>query len=228
MRAPGELLAAPRDLARRLVRRPFVALALVALAAAVAAGPAAFARLAFMAGLPGAALPFLGDDAVRGAALYDLGRYAEADALFREIGRRVTYNRGNSLAATGDFSLSADYFDAVLFANRFDAGARHNREVVGALVPPHEGEAMGRGRIRAHLAGEGIEAAIFDPDNPHVPVVPSDALRKAVDARTVAATSEWLETLDDAPGEYLKKRLIAEYDRRRAAGIPATEEASPW
>ncbi len=42
------------------------------------------------------------------------------------------------------------------------------------------------------------------------------------------ASEDWLETLDDAPGEYLQKRLLAEYDRRRALGRPAPQEASPW
>lgn len=215
-------------LAAALRRHLLAVLAGLAVLAAVLAGPAAFARLAYAAGYPGLALPWLTDEAVRGAALYDLGRYREADDTFRRIGRRVTYNRGNSLAATGDYALSAAYFDAVLFANRFDADARHNREVVGALVPPHQGEAVGRGRIRAHLDAQGVEVAAFDADNPHVPVVASDDIRKSVDARTLAASEDWLETLDDAPGEYLQKRLLAEYDRRRALGRPAPQEASPW
>lgn len=204
------------------------ALAAAALVAALLAGPAAFARLAYAAGFPGLALPFLTDPAVRGAALYDLGRFAEADAVFRDIGRRVTYNRGNSLAMTGDYPLSEAYFDAVLFANRFDAGARHNRDVVAALVPRHRGEAMGRGRIMAHLNELGVAAAAFDPDNPHAPVVPTETFRKAVDERTATPDRDWLETLQDAPGEYLRKRLQAEYDRRRETGVAAPTEGSSW
>lgn len=206
---------------------PLVAVAVVV--AAVVAGPAAFGRLALMTGYPGIALPFLTSEAARGAALYQLGRYEDADAIFREIGRSATYDRGNTLAATGDYKLSRAYFDAVLFANRFDDGARYNRGVVDALIPPHLGEAAGRGRIRAILKEAGIDAAPFDPDNPHVKVVPTpDSYRKAVDARTIAASREWLETLSDAPGEYLRKRLVAEFDRRRAAGKLPAPEASPW
>ena len=217
--------------AARLKRflRPAPLLAVVVVVAAVVAGPGAFARLALMTGYPGLALPFITDPAARGAALYELGRYEEADDVFREIGRSATYDRGNTLAATGDYKLSAAYFDAVLFANRFDAGARHNRDVVAALVPPHIGEAAGRGRIRAILKEAGIDAAPFDPDNPHVKVVPTpNNYRKAVDGRTVAASRDWLETLSDAPGEYLSKRLAAEYDRRRAAGTIRPSEPSPW
>lgn len=222
-------MGASRTVRRWLVRHRYAALALVAVAVGLAAGREGFARLAYRAGLPGLAAPALQDDAARGAALYDAGRYAEADEAFRTIGRSVTYNRGNSLAATGDYKLSAAYYDAVLFANRFDADARHNRAVVDELIPETVGEAKGRGRIRAFLADVGVEAAPFDPDNPHVPVVANPySYRKAIDARTVAAGREWIETLTDAPGAYLRKRLVAEYDRRRAEGIPAPAEPSPW
>ncbi|MEM9223954.1 MAG: hypothetical protein AAGB11_16360 [Pseudomonadota bacterium] len=206
-----------------------VLLLLLVLVAVVVAGPTTFARLAHRAGAPALALPWTSDEAVRGAMLYDLGRYGEADDIFRTIGRSVTYNRGNTLAATGDHKLAVAYFDAVLFANRFDGDARHNRDVVAALVPPHVGEAMGRGRIRASLKQSGIDAQAFDAENPHVPVVPKpDSVRKPIDARTVAASREWLETLKDAPGVYLRKRLLAEYDRRRAASGPTSPEPSPW
>lgn len=105
-------------------RRPLVLLAALAAVCAIAAGPSTFARLAFMAGSPRLALPFIDDEAARAAALYDLGRYGEADDAFRAIGRSVTYNRANTLAATGDYELSVAYYDAVLFADRFDEGAR--------------------------------------------------------------------------------------------------------
>lgn len=74
-----------------------------------------------------------------------------------------------------------------------------------------------------------MEAAPFDPDNPHVPVVASDdGIRKAIEARSTAANREWLDTLADAPGEYLRRRLAAEYDRRRVSGRAVEAEASPW
>ncbi|WP_118138763.1 hypothetical protein [Oceanicella sp. SM1341] len=210
-------------------------IACAALALALAAGPDAWARLAWRAGAPGLALPLLADDAARGAALYELGRYAEADAAFARVGRSATYNRGLTLATTGQPGLALDYFDAFLFSNRFDAEARHNRETVSALVEPVVGEAMGHGRIRTVLAEEGVATAAFDPERPDADLVlaADDRLRaspkRPVDgARTVAAGSAWLDTLADAPGAYLRSRLAAEMERRRATGQAAPEEAERW
>ena len=88
-------------------------LAAAGVAALAAAGPASLGRLALMAGLPGLAAPLIADPAVKGVALYEAGRYPEADDAFRTAGRGSTYNRGLSLAATGDYPLSRAYFDAI-------------------------------------------------------------------------------------------------------------------
>lgn len=200
----------------------------LAVACAVAAGPGTFAKLAYMLGFPGLALHWIENQAARGAALYVLGRYAEADEVFATVGRTATYDRANSLAATGRYELSVAYYDAVLFADRWDADARYNREIVDALVEPVIGEAMGHGRIEMILQQAGADPRPFDPANPHAAIVPVDTIRKRPDAKTVAASREWLDTLADAPGEYLRKRLAAEYDRRRAEGAPEPREPSPW
>lgn len=214
---------------RTLTRAAPLLLAGLAIVGAVAAGPTAFAKLAYRAGLIELALPFIENEAARGAALYRLGRYEEADAVFAKVGRSATYNRGLTLAATGRYKLATAYFDAVLFANRWDADARRNREIVAALVEPVIGEGDGHGRIATVLRSAGIDAAAFDPENPTAAAMPADrSTRKPTDARTVAATEEWLATLSDAPGEFLRKRLAAELDRRRAAGTAAPEEPSPW
>lgn len=201
----------------------------LALVSAAVAGPGTFAKLALMAGYPNLALPYIQCDAARGAALYQLGRYAEADALFASIGRAATYNRANTLAATGQYKLAVAYYDAVLFADRWDADARRNRDLVSPFVARTVGEAAGHGRIAVILEEAGVEAKAFDLEDPHAPIAPApDRLRKPIDARTVAANRAWLETLGDAPGEYLSARLAAEYERRRAMGVPQPEEPSPW
>ncbi|MDX1732602.1 MAG: tetratricopeptide repeat protein, partial [Aurantimonas coralicida] len=98
----------------------FLAL-VVAAGAALAAGPAAFGRLALSTGLPGWAATLTAEPAVRGVALYRAGRYAEADLAFREAGSEATYNRGVGLAALGRYAEAVAYFDAVLFADPSDA-----------------------------------------------------------------------------------------------------------
>ncbi|WP_138471582.1 hypothetical protein [Poseidonocella sp. HB161398] len=210
-------------------------LALAALACAIAAGPQAWAKLAWQAGFPAVAVPLLRDPAVRAAALHAAGRYAEADAGFAAVGRSATYNRGLTLAATGDYALSVAYFDAVLFADRYDAEARRNRDAVRALVPPVIGEAMGHGRIEALLAEAGVKTAAFDPEAPERPIEDREGdlqrtktKRPVTGERTAAADSAWLDTLEDAPGAYLRARLAAEMERRRAAGEAHGEEDSQW
>ena len=202
---------------------------------AIAAGPDPWAKLVWRAGFPELALTFETDRATRGAALYAAGRYAEADAAFAEVGRSATYNRGLTLAATGQHRLAVAYFDAILFSNRYDAEARHNREVVNALVDPVIGEAMGHGRIKALLAEGGFDADDFDTGDPMAPIREVDYAtnrdshkRDVTHDRTVAANAAWIASLADAPGEYLKARLDAEMERRIETGQAASEEASRW
>lgn len=210
-------------------RYRYPALVATALAAALVAGPAPLAKLLYLAGYPGLALPLLRGDATRGAALYALGRYAEADTIFAAIGRSATYDRGLTLAATGRYALAVAYFDAVLFANRWDEDARHNRDIIEPLVDPVTADVTVPGRIAAILREAGIDAAEPDPRDPTAPVMPRERdTRKPVDQKSLTASMAWIETLSDAPGEYLRKRLAAERARREAAGRAADPEPSPW
>ncbi|MCQ0970202.1 hypothetical protein MLD63_07185 [Paracoccus sp. TK19116] len=205
------------------------------LACAVAAGPEAWAKIVWRAGFPNLALPLLSDPGARAAALYDAGRYAEADAAFAAIGRSATFNRGLTLAATGNYALSVAYFDAVLFADRYDTDAHRNREIVLGLVEPVIGEAMGHGRIETILSEAGIGVASFDPENPAQPIEakqrnPQEAnLKRSVTGeRNAAADTGWLDSLADEPGAYLKARLAAEMERRRETGEAHREEPDRW
>ena len=217
-----------------MTRRTLILLAAALLCGALA-GPEAWAKLIWRAGAPQLALPLIRDEAARGAALYQAGRYAEADAAFAAVGRSATYNRGLTLAATGDHALSVAYFDAVLFADQYDADARHNRDTVAALVEPVIGEAMGHGRIETILTQSGVETAAFDPDDPAQPIQAAErdpnrrSLKKSVTGeRTAAADLGWLDTLADAPGAYLQSRLAAELERRRRDGEAFLEEQDRW
>lgn len=199
-------------------------IALAALAALAVAGPEALGRLALHAGLDRAAAALLDDPAARGVALYRLGDYTAADADFARAGRSQTYNRGLSLAAVGDYPLSVAYFDAMLFVNPADEQARANRDLVAAMVPPKRGITTAPGRIKG--------AGGLDPGD--VPI--SDLLANAsgpewerrLDAKGLAATDQWLDTITDDPGEFLKLRIRAEFDRRAGLGLIRPEEGDPW
>lgn len=196
---------------------------ILALLVLALAGPQALGRIALWAGLPGLAAPLLPDPAERGVALYRRGDYAGADAAFTQAGRTQTYNRGLSLAGTGQYALARAYFDAVLFANPADAEARRNRDAVNAMIPPERGDSAVPGRI----AGAGG----LGPAGP-TPITTSGVLminwKRDVEARGMAASDDWLATIGDDPGAFLRLRLRAEYERRAALGLIRPAEGVPW
>lgn len=193
-------------------------LTVAGLAALGFAGKASLAKLLLIAGLPGLAAPLLDDPAVQGVAFYQAGDFASADDAFRKAGRGSTYNRGLSLAATGDYDLSVAYFDAVLFANPSDSEARENRNLVSELVPKNRGEANNAGRIAAE--------SIAVPGGS--PVDEIKRLGRPLDEGRRVADAEWLENLPDDPGEFLRLRLAEEHKRRLSMGLTAPEGGDPW
>ncbi len=206
-------------------RRLILLLALAVLCLGVA-GPAALGRLALVAGLPSLAVPLLASPLERGVALYRAGDYAAADAAFAEAGRSQTYNRGLSLAAIGEYPLSVAYFDAVLFVNPADAEARRNRELVLTMYPPHQGDSVVPGRISGH---GGLEGAAGTPTVMlNAAGAQEPEWQRAIEARGIAASDDWLATISDDPGEFLQLRLKAEYDRRASQGLIRPREAEPW
>lgn len=205
-------------------------LAVIALAGVLAlgvAGPDAWGRLALRAGAAGLAVPLLGDPAAVGVALFRAGDWQGADAAFARAGRSETYNRGLSLAATGDYPLSVAYFDAVLFSNPADAQARRNRDLVATMYPPETGISIAPGRLR----GAGGQESSSAPPLPGLasPAGASDPdWRRMMQARGVAASDDWLATISDDPGEFLALRLRAEYARRESLGLIRPREGQPW
>jgi Ca-activated chloride channel family protein len=179
------------------------------------AGKAPLAKLLLLIGLPGLAAPLLSDPAVKGVALYRAENFAAADAAFKAAGRGSTYNRGLSLALTGDYPLSLAYFDAVLFGTPSDSESRENRNLINDLVPPHIGAANDAGRLAAQSA-------------PRVPLTEGARLQRPLDAGRRVADAEWLTALADDPGEFLTLRLQAEYQRRLSMGLTPPEEGDPW
>ncbi|HRO13315.1 MAG TPA: hypothetical protein PK452_17455 [Amaricoccus sp.] len=194
-------------------------LAAAGIAALAAAGPAPIGRLALMAGLPGLAAEFIADPAVRGVALYRAGRYQEADDAFRTAGRGSTFNRGVTLAATGDYPLSRAYFDAVLFAAPGDSEARENRNIINALIPPVIGEGNEAGRISV--------TPIAVPGG--MPIDEDIRVRgRRLESGGLVADETWLAGIPDDPGEFLRLRLADEHRRRLALGKTPPEEGDPW
>lgn len=203
-----------------------IMLLLLASLAAFAAGPNAFGKLALMAGFPDVALQLLEEPVPRGIASFNSGYYQNADVIFAAAGKTATFNRGSSLAATGQYTLALAYFDAVLFVNPQDEEARANRELLLRLIEPIIGEAnLVEGRMLI-VAGSDTETGV--PSVEELLAKRRERIRKPLNAQGMKASNEWLATLADAPGEYLKKRLAAEYARRLELGLAARGEADQW
>ncbi|KQT82189.1 tetratricopeptide repeat protein [Aurantimonas sp. Leaf443] len=205
-------------------------LVLAALGAALAAGPDAFGRLALKAGLPTLAAGLLSGDEARGVALYRAGDYAGADAAFTAAGRTATYNRGNSLAALGDYKLAASYYDAAIFAEPTDADARFNRALVGQFLEPITGEANDIDGLAATAPAEQSEARPSErPDIAKTKTLAEqERVQRPRTGQAVVASEDWLTTLPDDPGRYLKARLKAEHDARVEAGLTHPPEDTAW
>lgn len=202
----------------------------LALAAIAAAGPSAWGRLALRAGAPSLAAALIEAPRWRGVALYEAGRYAEADLAFQAAGRGSTYNRGNTLALTGRYDLAAAYFDAVLYADPTDSDARANRALVERFIKRLGGDGGGAwGKV-----GDANDQVI--PTNPGTYEMHIQALMRARprlprpsdSIQSVEATPDWLRTIPDDPGRYLRLRIAAERARREADGTAAAPTGDPW
>ena len=215
-----------------MIRRlaPLVLLS-AALATALAAGPAAFGRLALSFGWPSLAHRLLDDPAWQGVALYRAGRFKEADESFAAAGQRATFSRGNSLARLGDYPLAVAFYDAVLFREPADEEARANRALVASLYDAVVGEGLdARGlSIRDLVAKNRVDAATAHSQGSPMPApAPQQQVNPRFLAHSVVASRQWLATLEDEPGRYLKLRLAAEHQRRVEQGTAAPPGGDPW
>ena len=210
--------------------RPAVAVLAIAALATAVGGPQAFGKLALAIGMPKLALPLLAEPHARGVALYDEGDFAGADRAFAASGRRATYNRGLSLAATGNYAEALAYFDAVLFVDPSDADARFNRDLVAEKVPDVIGESNAIDGVAANASTDGPSDAVAtsrDLIQAKSIAIQLSALDPRVKSMT-QATEGWLATLEDEPALYLKRRIKAEYQRRQDLGLANPPEDTAW
>jgi len=209
---------------------PMLLMVLAALAM-LAAGPEALGRFTLRVGLSQVAAILIEAPRWRGVALYQAGRYAEADAAFRRAGFGSTYNRANSLAMTGQYELAVAYYDAVLYVTADDADAQANRALVATLVEPVIGSANGAAGVAATAvapAEASLSAGTYEMQiqaqmrsRPRPPR-PDDT------RESMAASQQWLTAVPDDPGRYLKLRIAAEQQRRLEAGTAVRQGGDPW
>lgn len=199
-------------------------------AAAIALdGLAPFGRLALSFGYPALAEPLLDDPHWKGIALYRQGRYEEAVAALRAAGPSGYYERGNALAQAGRFNEAIEVYDAHIYRVPNDDDAHFNRTLIVDFVG-----VVGEGRLSA----DGMTKGLVTGGQTEV-AEKLDAMteawnrwrqsgRRTFADQAVVASRQWLTTLPDEPGRYLKLRLAAEHKRRFDARIGMAPAADPW
>lgn len=215
----------------RVLIAGLIAVALVVAAVAWKRG-AVLGRLALAFDRPQLAARLFDDPGWHGIALYRMGRFKEATTSFREAGKSTFFNRANALAMQGLYPEAVAFYDAVLFYNPDDHDARTNRALVNALIDK-AGDVPLNGKFIPEDATFKDGSASAKGDR-----IPSDYLYIWADniryksvfrsGQIVSASEEWLESLVDDPGRYLKLRVAAEHERRRRAGTAMPSGDDPW
>jgi Ca-activated chloride channel family protein len=201
-------------------------LALTATGAVALDGFAPFGRLALSFGYPSIAAPLLTDPHWRGVALYRLGRYDEAVTAFRAAGVRGYYDRGSALAQVGRYREAVEVYDAHIYRIPQDEDARINRALISDMIAVvGEGRALETGMSDALAPGE--ESAVIDEIAAALSRWENNGLRTFT-GELVMANRQWLATLADEPGRYLKLRLAAEHERRLELGTALAPASDPW
>lgn len=207
---------------------------LVALLAAsiFAAGQEGLARLALKSNFPSLALVLTQDDEIRGLARYRLDDFAAAAEALRRAGPKATFNRGNALARAGKYGEAVGAYDAVLARDPSHQVARANRAIVIKLVGSAT-EQGGGSRAQGTEAGERRKAR---NRNDSMTMLEAEAavrerasqVRRPYESKALIVNEQWLTTLPDEPGRYLKLRIAAEYRRRLEAGTAAPPGDDAW
>lgn len=213
---------------KRLLALSFLIL-LTASGAIALDGPAPFGRLALSLGYPSLAAPLLDDPFWKGVAFYRQGRYEEAVAALRAAGPAGYYNRGNALARIGRFNEAIEVYDAHIYRVPHDDDAHVNRTLIVDLAGVvGEGRLADAGMTDALVAGQQAEETEKIDEMAEAWKRWRENGRRSFADQAVIASPQWLTTLPDEPGLYLKLRLAAEQKQRFERGTAVAPESDPW
>ena len=207
-------------------------LVIAAFMLAVFAGREGAASLALRAGAPFLTLALSADPHLRGLALYQRGAYADAAESLRIAGPKATFNRGDALARAGKYADAMAAFDAVIAREPANQDARTNRAIVLAFI---KSETESDGGSRAQGVDPGEQGTAENKNNSMTMLEAEAAVRERAikvtrpqEAKALIANEQWLSTLADEPGRYLKLRIAADYARRREQGLLAPIGEDEW
>ncbi len=203
-------------------------------------GTTPLGRILLEIGLPSTALPLLDEPTLRGAALFEVGRFEEAAEQFETAG--MDFNQGVAWAHAGDYAAALVAWERALRHDPDDAETISNHRLITSLLSgtqfepfklPKERERdgptllaePGQGKGRASGEGDDVNNASTSIWMPELSTSGIRRVPNIFDAQFIGADRRWLATLEDQPGVYLRARLAAEQKAREAAGtaLPATE-----
>ncbi len=190
-----------------------------------AGGPLILGQMALSLNQPKVAAGLLNEPYWQGIALYRQGRYLDAAEAFRQAGPSASFNRGNALAQAGHYADALAAFDAVIARDPTDQEARENHALIKRFYNPPIAEA-GPGEVPSDAlnnAKQGPKPKWGWPANSHK----EPNLRPGLVKRRFVANRQWLATLDDEPGLYLRARIAAEHQRRATLGLSPPPPEDP-
>lgn len=211
----------------------WMALASLLIVAVWNAGRDGLASMALRLHAPSLSVMLADDLQLRGLAYYRLGNYVEAAEALRLAGPKASFNRGNALARAGHYADAVAAYDAVIARDPVHRAAHANRAIVVKLVDS-ETERGGGNRPQGQEQGEHNKT---ENRNQSMTMLEAEqatreravqVMRPADSSKAMIADEQWLATMPDEPGRYLKLRIAAEYRRRLEAGIAAPPGDDAW
>jgi hypothetical protein len=190
-------------------------------------------RLLMSVHLPGLAARVFEDPAWRAAALYEAGRLDEAIALFRNGGRRASYNLGNALARSGDLQGAIAAYEEALRFNPRDADAQANRSLIARMLEeaidrgPGGGIANGTAQYGARSTSPPTRTrTTTSTPRPAARALPATAKRAAAPRCPATAPSPGGGAPNRPPSTRPAARRAARWATPPGAAAPAP--APPW
>lgn len=207
----------------RRVRWVFLATVVALVTTLALDGLAPLGRLALKAGYPQIAARLLTDPGWKGHAQYLTGDFATAAETQRGAGPDGYFHRANALARSGSLILAAQVYDAHLYRIPADTEARANHELISDLAA-----VIGEG---VDGPGSGMPFETIEAARPEL--TPEQIWREAGgrmrrNDREVQANRQWLASMSDTPGLYMRKVIAAERERREREGQHQPPMENPW
>jgi Ca-activated chloride channel family protein len=189
------------------------------------------------------------DPAIAGEALYRSGDYPRAGQVWSELDQADShYNRGNSLAQTGDFEAAIAAYDAALALDPEMEDASYNRDLVEQMKQQQdqqqdqegsdgesseeqsgdqseEGEQSEDQSSENQQDGDRTDEESDQQEQDEQQGEPSESeMAQNWSEEDAQAMEQWLRRIPDDPGGLLRRKFRNEHQRRGASA----DESETW